>query len=80
MVMDNNLNINNDPMVPLTSINYNSNQHREDIGFRREDIGEGAESGAGQVGHTCPRRGLGDPLLVGCGPPATLLRLPFWLP
>src|SRR4051812_13188698 len=29
MVMDNNLNINNNPMVPLTSINYNSNRHRE---------------------------------------------------
>src|SRR3954471_12262819 len=29
MVMDNNLNINNNPMVSLTSINYNSNQHRE---------------------------------------------------
>src|SRR4051812_42227865 len=29
MIMDNNLNINNNPMVPLTSINYNSNQYRE---------------------------------------------------
>ena len=28
------------------------------LGFRREDIGEGAESEAGQVGHTCPRRGV----------------------
>src|SRR3954465_15080933 len=29
MIMENNLNIKNNPMVPLTSINYNSNQHRE---------------------------------------------------
>src|SRR4051812_9157050 len=29
IMMDNNLNINNNSMVPLTSINYNSNQHRE---------------------------------------------------
>ena len=28
------------------------------LGFRREDIGEGAESEAGQVGHTFPRRGV----------------------
>ena len=28
------------------------------IGVRREDIGKGEESRAGQVGHTCPRRGV----------------------
>ena len=28
------------------------------LGFRREDIGEGAESEARQVGHTCPRHGV----------------------
>src|SRR3954471_21063878 len=33
MIMDNNLNINNNPMVPLTSINYNSNQHWESFPY-----------------------------------------------
>src|SRR3954471_12480330 len=33
MVMDNNLNINNNPMVPLTSIDYHSNQHRESFPY-----------------------------------------------
>src|SRR3954471_7300612 len=33
MIIDNNLNINNNPMVPLTSINYNSNQHRESFPY-----------------------------------------------
>ena len=31
--MNNNLNINNNSMVPLTSINYNSNQHRESFPY-----------------------------------------------
>ena len=31
--MNNNLSINNNPMVPLTSINYNSNQHRESFPY-----------------------------------------------
>lgn len=53
------------------------------LGFRREDIGEEAESGSGQLGHTCPRRGPGGPAPRGWGPcgPSSLLLLAssiFW--
>src|SRR4051812_28505528 len=46
------------------------------LGFRRKDIGKGEDSEAGQVGHTCPRRGSGGPAPRGVWAPLRPFSVP----